>query len=320
MRKTRFLFFSLIFALLIVSSCQKEDPVFESEELVNYVEAVVDVGSLHSYISAPDLLTLIGDGNAPYIIDIRKKTHYNNPGHIPGAVNVAPKDILAHVQANVGSMNDDIVVVCYSGQSAAFCTSLLKLAGYSNAKSLLYGMTSWNPACDSWTNSTSPYYANFLENTSNDKPSEGDLPDISTGFDNGEDILLSRIGSVLTSGFGAYSIDATIVTDYPDNYFIVNYWPTSDYLNPGHITGAYNYVPGQSLTTSTDLKTLPTDKIIVVYCSTGQNSAFIAAYLGTLGYNVKSLKSGANSMFHGDLPTNNWTEDNINDYNLAGAK
>ncbi len=320
MRKTKFLFLSVILALVVVSSCKKDDPVVESEELVSYVESVVDVGSLPSYISAPDLLALINGGSAPYIIDIRQATHYDDPGHIPGAVNVTASNILAHVQANVGSMNDDIVVVCYSGQSAAFCASLLKLAGYSNVKSLKFGMTSWNPACDSWSNSTSTYYATFLENTGNDKPAEGDLPDISTGFDNGEDILLTRIGSVLTSGFGAHAIDATMVTDNPNNYFIVNYWPNSEYLNPGHIPGAYNYVPGQSLTSSTDLKTLPTDKTIVVYCYTGQTSAFIAAYLGTLGYDVKSLKFGANSMFHGDLPKSNWSSNNINDYDLAGTE
>ncbi len=316
MRKTKFLFLSVILALIVVSSCKKDDPVVESEELVNYAESVVNVGSLQSYISAQDLLTLINGGNSPYIIDIRSSSDYNDPGHIPGAVNVTAGEILAHVQTNVGSMDDPIVVVCYSGQSAAFCTSLLKLAGYSNAKSLSFGMTSWNSACDSWTSSTSTYYATFLETTTNDKPAEGDLPDINTGFDSGEDILLSRIGSMLTAGFGAYAINATMVTDNPSNYYIVNYWPNSEYLNPGHIPGAYNYVPGQSLTLNTDLKTLPTDKTIVVYCYTGQTSAFMVAYLGTLGYNVKSLKFGANSMFHGDLPKSNWTTDNIKEYDF----
>jgi len=316
MRKTKFLFLSVILALIVVSSCKKEDPVVESEELVSYVESVVDVGSLQSYITAQELLTLINGGNAPYIIDIRSSAAYNDPGHIPGAVNVAAAEILTHVMANVGSTSDAIVVVCYSGQSAAFCTSLLKLSGYTNAKSLKFGMTSWNSACDSWSGNVSTYYASFLETTSNSKPAEGDLPDINTGFDNGEDILAYRVGQMLTSGFGTYAIDATMVTDNPSNYYVVNYWPNDQYLNPGHIEGAYNYVPGQSLTLATDLKTLPTDKTIVVYCYTGQTSAFMAAYLGTLGYNVKSLKFGANSMFHGDLPSSNWSTANIMDYDF----
>ena len=313
MRKTRFLFLSVIFALIIVSSCKKENPVVEADELVAHVESVISIGSLPSYITAENLLTLINAQQAPYIIDIRGANDYAL-GHVPGAVNVPAADLLSHVEANVSSATDDIVVVCYSGQSAAFGTSLLKLAGYSNAKSLLFGMTSWHSDFDSWSGNVSNYYFTFLETTENSKPAEGDLEEINTGFENGEDILNARIDAMYTAGFGAYAIDATMVTNNPSNYYIVNYWPNSEYLNPGHIPGAYNYVPGQSLTLATDLKTLPTDKTIVVYCYTGQTSAFVSAYLGVLGYDVKSLKFGANSMFTGNLPKSNWTTDNIKDY------
>ena len=313
MRKTRFLFLSVIFALIIVSSCKKEEQVVESDELINYVESVVDIGNLQSYITAENLLTLINAQQAPYIIDIRGANDYAL-GHVPGAVNVPAADLLSHVEANVSSMDDDIVVVCYSGQSAAFGTSLLKLAGYSNAKSLKFGMTSWHSDFDSWSGNVSNYYFTFLETTENSKPAEGDLEEINTGFENGEDILDARIDAMYTAGFGAYAIDATMVTNNPSNYYIVNYWPNSEYLNPGHIPGAFNYIPGQSLKLSSDLKTLPTDKTIVVYCYTGQTSAFVSAYLGVLGYDVKSLKFGANSMFTGNLPSSNWTTGNIKDY------
>ena len=313
MRKTRFLFLSVIFALIIVSSCKKENPVVEADELVAHVESVISIGSLPSYITAENLLTLINAQQAPYIIDIRGANDYAL-GHVPGAVNVPAADLLSHVEANVSSATDDIVVVCYSGQSAAFGTSLLKLAGYSNAKSLLFGMTSWHSDFDSWSGNVSNYYFTFLETPENSKPAEGDLEEINTGFENGEDILNARIDAMYTAGFGAYAIYATMVTNNPSNYYIVNYWPNSEYLNPGHIPGAYNYVPGQSLTLATDLKTLPTDKTIVVYCYTGQTSAFVSAYLGVLGYDVKSLKFGANSMFTGNLPKSNWTTDNIKDY------
>jgi rhodanese-related sulfurtransferase len=47
---------------------------------------------------------------------------------------------------------------------------------------------------------------------------------------------------------------------------------------------------------SADLKTLPTDKTIVVYCYTGQTSANLAAYLRLVGYDAKSLKFGTNGM------------------------
>ena len=71
---------------------------------------------------------------------------------------------------------------------------------------------------------------------------------------------------------------------------------TEEYLDPGHIEGAIQYTPSVDLAVDEALKTLPTDKTVVVYCYTGQNSARIAAYLRLLGYDAKSLKFGANGM------------------------
>ncbi len=58
------------------------------------------------------------------------------------------------------------------------------------------------------------------------------------------------------------------------------------------------YTPKESLKLSADLKSLPTDKPIVVYCYTGQTSAYVAAYLRLLGYDARSLMFGANSMMY----------------------
>ena len=108
----------VIFALIIVSSCKKENPVVEADELVAHVESVISIGSLPSYITAENLLTLINAQQAPYIIDIRGANDYAL-GHVPGAVNVPAADLLSHVEANVSSATDDIVVVCYSGNLQA---------------------------------------------------------------------------------------------------------------------------------------------------------------------------------------------------------
>lgn len=308
MKKSKFLFLSVIFALLIVSSCKKEDPVVESDELVNYVESVIDVGSLNSLITAEALKTKNTASQTSYIIDTRKAVDYN-AGHIPNAVNVPEiTDLISHIETNESAISsyEEIVLVCYSGQTAAFATSLLRIAGYDNVKNMLFGMTAWHSDFDKWSGNVSTYYAQFLESTENPKPEEGELPEINTGFTDGADILDARIDDTFEAGFGEYSISASMVTNNPDNYFIINYWPNDSYTNPGHIPGAYNYIPGQSLTLATDLKTLPTDKTIVVYCYTGTGSAFLAAYLGVLGYDAKSLKFGANSMFTGDLPKSNW--------------
>jgi rhodanese-related sulfurtransferase len=70
-----------------------------------------------------------------------------------------------------------------------------------------------------------------------------------------------------------------------------------------------------------DLKTLPTDKPVVVYCYTGQTSAFMAAYLRLLGYDAKSLKFGTNGMIydkmidHGEMTV--WNDEQIMGYDYV---
>ncbi|MCF8221703.1 MAG: rhodanese-like domain-containing protein [Bacteroidales bacterium] len=148
MRKTKFIFFSALFALIIVSSCKKEDPIVEADLLSQEVESVVAISNLPSYITATELYSEITAQQAPYMIDIRGAADFSS-GHIEGAVNVAASDLLSHVETNVSNMSDEIVVICYSGQSAAFGSALLKLSGYTNVKSLKFGMTSWHSDFDS---------------------------------------------------------------------------------------------------------------------------------------------------------------------------
>lgn len=317
MNKTKILLFSVLSMLIIVSSCKKDDPVVidEFEELITVVESGVSVASLPNYITAEQLKTNNTVSQTSYIIDIRAAGDYNT-GHVPNAINVAWGDLLTHLEDNAAAVDamDDIVIVCYSGQSAAFATALLRLAGYDNAKSLKFGMTSWHSDFDSWTNNISTYYAQFLETTANAIGAAGDFPVINTDEDNGEDILMARIQAIFDEGFSPNAINATDVTGSPDNYYVVNYWPNGQYLSPGHIPGAFCYEPGSSFTTATNLATLPTDETIVVYCYTGQTSAYMAAFLNVLGYDAKTLKFGANSMFTGDLPSSNWSASNIMDY------
>ncbi len=49
-----------------------------------------------------------------------------------------------------------ILVVCYTGQTACYALSLLRLyAGHPNAQSLKWGMSGWNPeTAGSWNNNT----------------------------------------------------------------------------------------------------------------------------------------------------------------------
>lgn len=308
MRKTKILLLSVLSLLLVVSSCKKDDPVVEADELISYLESVITPKTLPSYITASDLDAAILASD-PYIIDIRSADKWA-AGHITGAVNVpGESNLLAYVQENASTIGDrDIVVVCYSGQSAAWGTALLRMAGFSNAKSLKFGMSSWHSTTDSWTGNVSDDYAQSLETSSNAKAEAGSLPEISEGFDTGSDILNARLAKISAEGFGACATTATEAFANKDNWYIINYWPENHY-STGHIPGAVMYEPANDpLTLAKDLLTLPSasDQTVVVYCYTGQTSAFMAAYLRVLGYNAKTLKFGANSMFTSTMPASSW--------------
>lgn len=307
MKKTRLLFFSVIFALMIVSSCTKEDPVIESQVLIEHLESTVSpVSFMPAIITAADLQAANVTGSV-YIIDIRAAADYSG-GHIENAVNVTAGDILNHVESADLSGYDKIAVVCYSGQSAAWATSLLRLKGYDNAFSLKFGMASWHLDCaGSWNNNIGNTYYSQFETTPYEKGAEGNLPELSTGFETAEEILDARVGDILAEGFSPAAISASDVFANLDDYYIINYWPASHYNDPGHIPGAIQYTPKESLTLSTDLKTLPADKTIVVYCYTGQTSAYMSAYLRLIGYDAKSLKFGGNGMIYDYMPAGKWS-------------
>ena len=212
-----------------------------------------------------------------------------------------------------------LVIACYTGQTAGFVTSLVRMAGY-DAYSLKWGMSSWNADCAGSlnTNSTNTYEAQ-LETTDNPRGEEGALPVLETGFETAEEILDAQVDEVLAAGFGDAAITSATVFGALSNYYIVNYWST-DHYNLGHVPGAIQYTPNVDLLSTEALKTLPTDKTIVIYCYTGQTSAFMAAYLKVLGYDAKSLKFGMNGMAHDWAATNglaNWSESQIAGYDLV---
>ena len=290
---------------LFINGCSKDDdnpvqpPVLtESEKLVQALERT-DGGYLNTIcpaiIDAKLVHEDIGGAKKFHVIDVRAAADYAL-GHIEGAVNVPIANILTYMTTITASSYDKIVIVCYTGQSAAFTTSILQMAGYANAYSMKFGMSSWNPNFDRITSKLNSQYVSQFVDTDYPKAAAGSLPTISTGLSDGTAILKLRVDSVLAQSYSKVSIDAATVMANPSNYCIVNYWPASDYTLCKHIPGAIQYTPKADLKLSTFLKTLPTDKTIVVYCYTGQTSANVATILRVLGYDAKSLSYGTNGM------------------------
>ncbi len=314
-KKTAILW-SILFASLLIFSCTKDpDPVNEADVLVKYLESADSplhkdfVNSDLPTIIAADEVKTLNETNQVYIIDIRTAADFAL-GHIKNAHNVATADALTHIEGVNLTPFTKVAVVCYTGQTAGFVASLLRIMGYDKVYSMKWGMCSWNSFFASKWNTAiatgNAYQAQFTA-TETVKAAKGTLPVLSTGKTTGLDILKARVNALLAEGFTPASVNTTTLFGNLTGYYVVNYWPAAQYTDPGHIPGSIQYTPKESIKLATDLMTLPTDKPVAVYCYTGQTSAFLVAYLRLLGYDAKSVLYGTNGMIYDKMVTKQMT-------------
>lgn len=285
----------------------------EAEKLVAYIEDPTSPAANYANTAMPAIQTAdhvrsLQILQKVYLIDIRGASDYD-AGHIDGAVNVSTADLLTHIEGVDLAPYNEVSIICYSGQTAGWATSLLRLLGYDKVYSLKWGMCSWNAATSgSWTSDANVNNSRAAQFTATPTPkgAAGDLPTITTGGATPQDILEARVDAVLAEGFGAAKISNATVYGALSNYYIVNYWPEDHYTGMKHIEGAMQYTPKADIASTTFLNTLPTDKTIVVYCYSGQTSANMAAYLRVLGYDAVSLLFGANGMIHDEMTAGKW--------------
>lgn len=235
------------------------------------------------------------------ILDLRTAADFA-AGHIQGATNCTLGEVVTKAQATT----KPIVLVCYTGQTAAWAHVALRLSGYSTCKILKWGMSGWNSSLDKWTANVSNQAegnANWSTTNTIKTPVSFALPSFTANDTTGAGILAERVQLMLNKGFtGVASAD---VLANPGNYFINNYWTEADVNTYGHIKGAYRL--NETLTLANDgFKNLDPSAKICTYCWTGQTSSLVTAYLTVLGYDAISLKFGANSMINGQLQKNKW--------------
>ena len=298
--KNLLIFLVALSMILVWTGCEKEEEVNEFEELTEYLEtdAPWNVNAGGWNIAAADVQA---DLDGYFIIDVRADTAYAR-GHVPGAYHTSMAGSPDYIDANnTGDL--PVVVVCYTGQSAAYTVSLLKLLGY-DAKSLLFGMSSWNGAFDSWSSKTSTAYSAQFETTAAPALPDNDYPELNTGYESGEEILEDRVAEVLAGGFKG--IGASDVFASTGSYQTINNGVATDYNTYGHVPGALQVDPN-SLSTDANLSALDPGETNVIYCWTGQTSALVTAYLRVLGYDALSLKFGANGMIFDDLAAHTWS-------------
>ena len=330
MNKWKLWMLNLLVLFVVASSCKNNDDddnqnqqINESQTLIEYLASSSSpLGKdyvntdMPSMITATEVYTLNQTGQV-YIIDIRDADTYAK-GHIENAVNVAFSDLLTHIEGVDLSKYTKVAIVCFSGQTASYATSLLRLNGYDKVYAMLFGMCAWHTDfAASWKNNISNMYATQFVTEATAKNAAGDLPKFTTGKTTGEDIFNARLAQMFAEGFDPAKITGAAVFGDLTKYYVVNYWSEADYTGMGHIPGAVQYTPKASMALDADLKTLPTDKPVVIYCFTGQTSAHLTAYLRLIGYDAKSLLFGANGMIYDNMTAHIWTDGAIMEYDYV---
>lgn len=315
---------------MVFTSCKEEtsEKISAFDVMTTYMAAnSLDLNNIIGTKGQPDFFVTKAPSDAAditswaqgfYIMDIRASADYTK-GFIPGAKNVKFTDILTEA-AKAG--DKPILVVCYSGQSACFATSLLRLYGYPKTKALKWGMSSWNNTCAShdfgWNNGTGDHVAGNANWKTSGAPAANQTfayPSFSATSTDGQAILKERVEAIVAGGFKG--VKGTDVLTTPANYHINNFFPETDFDAFGHFDGAYRIKPVTIV--GDEIKYLNPEMPVVTYCYTGQTSAVISAFLRVVGYDAVSLKNGMNSInnSHAHWPTvkNQWGGDsNPHDY------
>lgn len=93
-------------------------------------------------IDSQDLRERLNSAAPPRVLDVRTPGEFET-AHIAGAYNV-PLDLLReHRDEIIGHLDEEIVLVCRSGQRAAQAEETLRTAGLANVHILDGGITAW---------------------------------------------------------------------------------------------------------------------------------------------------------------------------------
>lgn len=323
MKKINLIIVALLFVpALFLSSCDRgedinpENPILEPAftSMKKYmIDSELD---LNNVLSGPGgEIKFVAGAPAPEnldaflakysILDIRSTEAFNS-GHIAGAKHIAFADILTEAD----KASKQVLVVCFTGQTACYAVGLLRLAGHPNAQSLKWGMSGWNPETAGPWNSNTGDEAKDHSNwayTDAPKPLIYDDPFIDIISTDGAEILRQRVELAIENGFK--TAKGTDVLNNPQNYFVNNYFSDGDYGKFGHINEAER-VKDELMLVGDGYKGLDSDKDakVITYCYTGQTSAITTAWLNVLGYDAYSMTFGMNGIYWSNAAwtTNQW--------------
>jgi rhodanese-related sulfurtransferase len=230
-------------------------------------------------ITAEDLKLAIAEGDAPYIVSLRSADDYAK-GHIPGAVNMSFGDL------STLPKDEEIVVYCYTGQSASFATAVLGILGY-DVMNLRHGMSSWSDDPDVYVKRYSGGAGYDTETTPNTGGSHA-MPvlDNTTSSDDAEIVKAAAL-TVAPKYISAADLHMKIAEGEDMTILSVR---KADAYAAGHIPGAINAPYGPDIINA--LSQLNPDAPVYVYCYTGHTGSQTTALLQMLGYDAYNVSFG----------------------------
>jgi rhodanese-related sulfurtransferase len=246
-------------------------------------------------IQAADLFENLNDGDAendPYIISLRSAEDYAK-GHVPGAVNMSVKTMFTSENLATIPPDKDVVVICYTGQTAGQATAGLNMLGY-EAYSLLHGMSSWTSDPEVYVKRFNPetHTADYAVETEAHEPGGPySLPTpLATNIAGAAEAYFSKGPRTMQAADLFENLNDGDVENDP---YIISLRSAEDYAK-GHVPGAVN-MGVKAMFTTENLATIPPDKDVVVICYTGQTAGQATAGLNMLGYEAYSLLFGMSS-------------------------
>lgn len=230
---------------------------------------------------AADLHMKVAEGDAPYIVSLRTAENYA-AGHIPGAVNIGFGDLATL------PMDEEILVYCYTGQSASFGATVLGVLGY-DVMNLLHGMSSWSDDPDIYVKRFNPdaHQGDYNVETAANAGGTYGLPDLeNTASTDAAAIVKAAASTVSPKYISAADLNMKIAESEDMTIISVR---SAEHYAAGHIPGAINI----GLAALVDnLANINPDAPVYVYCYTGHSAAQATALLQILGYDAYSLTFG----------------------------
>lgn len=300
----------LLITLFVTVGCKKEEaaapaapvaavaekkveaakPALDKEALLlaKAKEYFVATATNNNLIKPADVNSMLTDNpDAQIIIDIRSAADFEK-GHIAGAYHsewAALKDVMEHIPTN-----RQVVVTCYSGQTAGQAVGALRLAGFNNVKSLQGGMN------NGWVKAGLPADETGMRELSSRPKSTSPKTDEDKALWEAAGTAFASVakdGSKLIDGQALYDALQT----NPKAFTVVDIRSAEDYQK-GHIEFSKHSAWAEF---GNMIPSLPKNGKIVITCYSGQTAGQTVGVLRALGYDAYSLKGGMGGW--ANLPT-----------------